>query len=275
MPSSTMTAVRPSRGQRGRPPRNRPARRSSSSRSRASTAARSASETPAIATISSLMIRTPSSPIAPIPSSGWNGTPNLRTTITSSGASSTRATSAATGTPLAAGRARPRARRRGSGAARRVAVRHQRDRRTTWPRLPTRLVGRPVQRAADRRRRPEANVIKSAAGARSASVMPRRHHATTADAGSKVQSASAGVTFAPVGARHGVVVSERDATPGNAGTPREAGAVTARSGAPASTRAGVATDATGTTRSRALPPSRTPADTSADRPRVGSAHFRP
>jgi len=32
------------------------------------------------------MTRAPSSPIAPKPYSGWNGTPSLRTTITSSGA---------------------------------------------------------------------------------------------------------------------------------------------------------------------------------------------
>src|SRR5215472_4599301 len=51
------------------------------------------------------MIRIPPSPIAPMASSGWNGTPSLRTTITSSGASSSLATSNATGTPP---RGRPR-----------------------------------------------------------------------------------------------------------------------------------------------------------------------
>ena len=49
--------------------------------------------------ISWFRTRTPSSPMAPMPSSGWNGTPSLRTTITSSGAPSARATSKATGTP--------------------------------------------------------------------------------------------------------------------------------------------------------------------------------
>ena len=99
MPSSTITAVRPASAVRGRSPRNRWARRSSSARSRASTAASSDSEVPAMRSISSLMIRIPSSPMAPMPSSGWNGTPSLRTTITSKGASSDRATSNATGTP--------------------------------------------------------------------------------------------------------------------------------------------------------------------------------
>ena len=42
---------------------------------------------------------TPSSPTAPIASSGRDGTPSLRTTITSNGAPKARATSAATGTP--------------------------------------------------------------------------------------------------------------------------------------------------------------------------------
>ncbi len=37
--------------------------------------------------------------MAPIPSSGWKGTPSLRTTITSNGASRARATSNATGIP--------------------------------------------------------------------------------------------------------------------------------------------------------------------------------
>src|SRR5690242_10582152 len=41
----------------------------------------------------------PPSPMAPKPYSGWNGTPSLRTMITSRGACSSRATSAATGTP--------------------------------------------------------------------------------------------------------------------------------------------------------------------------------
>src|ERR1700730_12986520 len=45
------------------------------------------------------MILTPPSPIAPIASSRCDGTPNLRTMMTSSGASSTVATSNATGTP--------------------------------------------------------------------------------------------------------------------------------------------------------------------------------
>src|SRR5689334_3652876 len=45
------------------------------------------------------MTRAPPSPMAPKPYSGWNGTPSLRTTITSRGARSSRATSAATGTP--------------------------------------------------------------------------------------------------------------------------------------------------------------------------------
>ena len=45
------------------------------------------------------MTRIPSSPTAPMPSSGWNGTPSLRTMMTSSGAPSARATCDATGTP--------------------------------------------------------------------------------------------------------------------------------------------------------------------------------
>ena len=47
----------------------------------------------------SFRMRTPPSPIAPIASSGWKGTPSLRTTMTSSGTASARATSNATGTP--------------------------------------------------------------------------------------------------------------------------------------------------------------------------------
>ena len=105
IPSSTTTAMRPASGCRGRPPRKRRARRSSSARSRASTAASSSLETPVRRTTSRLMTRTPSSPMAPMPSSGWNGTPSLRTTMTSSGAPRARATSKATGTPP---RGRPR-----------------------------------------------------------------------------------------------------------------------------------------------------------------------
>ena len=48
---------------------------------------------------SSFSTTTPPSPMAPIASSGWNGTPSFRTTITSRGAPSPRATSKATGTP--------------------------------------------------------------------------------------------------------------------------------------------------------------------------------
>ena len=59
----------------------------------------STSLTCAARTTRSFSTSAPSSPTAPIASSGWKGTPSLRTTITSSGASSARATSAATGTP--------------------------------------------------------------------------------------------------------------------------------------------------------------------------------
>jgi hypothetical protein len=99
IPSSTTMAVRPARGMRPRPPRKLRTRRSSSARSRRSTTASSSAVTPASCTVSSLTIRTPSSPMAPMASSGWNGTPSLRTTITSSGALSAAATWAATVTP--------------------------------------------------------------------------------------------------------------------------------------------------------------------------------
>ena len=58
---------------------------------------------------SSLTTTTPPSPSAPMASSGWNGTPILRTRITSSGASSAAATSKPTATP-------PRGRPRTTGA---------------------------------------------------------------------------------------------------------------------------------------------------------------
>ena len=84
---------------RGRSPRSRNARRCTSARSRLSTSANSASLTCTRRTTRSFTTSVPPSPTAPIANSGWNGTPSLRTTITSSGASSARATSAATGTP--------------------------------------------------------------------------------------------------------------------------------------------------------------------------------
>src|SRR5512139_218500 len=104
-PSSTTRAVLPSRDVRGRPARNRAARSSTTASSRRSTDAISASLTWASRTTSGLSTSTPSSPTAPIASSGWKGTPSLRTTITSKGASSAEATSKATGTPP---RGRPR-----------------------------------------------------------------------------------------------------------------------------------------------------------------------
>src|SRR5659263_163579 len=105
MPSSTMTAVRPDRSMRSRPLRSRATRSSSSARSRLSTARRSASVIRARAITLASSTWAPPSPIAPMASSGWNGTPSLRTTMTSSGAPSAPATSNATGTPP---RGRPR-----------------------------------------------------------------------------------------------------------------------------------------------------------------------
>ena len=92
MPSSTTTATRPFSGSRGRRTRYRAARACTAACSRAWTAASSSSDTPDACTTSGLMTRTPSSPTAPMPSSGWNGTPSLRTTMTSSGAPSACAT---------------------------------------------------------------------------------------------------------------------------------------------------------------------------------------
>ncbi len=71
---------------------------------RAWTAASSSCDTPDAWMTSGLRTRAPSSPTAPMPSSGWNGTPSLRTTMTSSGAPSACATWA-TRTPP---RGRPR-----------------------------------------------------------------------------------------------------------------------------------------------------------------------
>ena len=99
MPSSTMTAVRPSRLRRTRSLRRRATRASSSPRSRRSAVRSSSSVTAARASTSASSTRTPPSPMAPMASSGWNGTPSLRTTMTSSGAPSACATSNATGTP--------------------------------------------------------------------------------------------------------------------------------------------------------------------------------
>src|SRR4051812_30442926 len=59
----------------------------------------SRSGTCAARSTSSLRTRTSPSPSAPIASSGCDGTPSLRTKMTSSGASRARATSYATGTP--------------------------------------------------------------------------------------------------------------------------------------------------------------------------------
>ena len=99
MPSSTMITVRPASEVIGRAPRYRRTRRSSSTCSRASTAASCSAVTPPRRTTSGSRTRTPPSPIAPMPSSGCWGIPSLRTTITSRGACSARATSNATGTP--------------------------------------------------------------------------------------------------------------------------------------------------------------------------------
>jgi len=84
MPSPATTATQPPSGSRGRTGRYHPARASTSARARAWTAASTFCDTPAQSAISGLMTGTPSSPTAPVPGSGRDGTPSLRTTMTSS-----------------------------------------------------------------------------------------------------------------------------------------------------------------------------------------------
>src|SRR6266850_404006 len=91
-PSSTSTTVRPATSMGGRSPRNSRSRRSSSRCSRAATRSMSARVTPWAMT-SGLSTRTPPLAMAPMATSSWPGKPSLRTTNTSSGARSRRATS--------------------------------------------------------------------------------------------------------------------------------------------------------------------------------------
>ena len=90
-------SARPAAGAAAGPGNAQP-RASTAACSHARTAASSFSGTPAAWTIRRWMTRIPSSPTASMPSSGWNGTPSLRTMMTSSGAPSARATCDATGT---------------------------------------------------------------------------------------------------------------------------------------------------------------------------------
>lgn len=92
-PSSTRITVRPRTSTGGRSPRYSRSRRSSSARSSTSTSSIKLSASPSAWTISSLSTRTPPKAIAPIARSSCPGTPSLRTTKTSSGAPSRRATS--------------------------------------------------------------------------------------------------------------------------------------------------------------------------------------